>query len=479
MRRAFPAVLLSLAAVVLFIGCPTGVDPVAPSEGGSASLSQSRTFRAQRATDGSWYDVPATLRASGSRSAVYVEDAQTVSIATAQAIASEFDDVIHPLVRSYFGTESDVDGNGKTIILLLDIVDGYTGSGGYVAGYFDPTHVFDSSVYANSNEADMIFMDVDPLVVGSQSFHSTVAHEFQHLVNFANTYLDDFTQQDIWINEGLSSGAEYLYLGGHDAGRVSYYNDDLESTIEYGNTFYVWNGYWEDPAFGHEDVLANYATVYLFFQWLRIHASNGAGIYGEILASPFRDRRAVTSVASSRIDGSLADWSALLGTWLRANILNEATGLYGYGGEISHLEDHTLSASLTTWPLSSGEGLNAASSGTFNPGGGGTDVVYNGIDTSTGVVDENGADGYTGDLFLAYNANTIIAGSDQTAYLPDVQTADLALLRSLGSNLAEAPVAPESYRVDFAPNIGGGSSPRARGGASPSAAGEPKPVAGK
>lgn len=416
------------------------------------------TFRARTATDDTWYDVSAQLLGSGDHVEVFVEDGHGITASTAAAIADEFDDNIYDMIHENFATEVDVDGNGKVILLLLDIVDGFTGSGGYVAGYFDPTHMFSTSTEVNSNEADMLFMDVDPAVPGSDEFYSTIAHEMQHLVNFSVTYLDDQTIQDTWINEGLSSGAEYLYAGGHITSRIDYYNNDPVGTIVFGNNFYIWYGFWELGA-PTPDPLANYATVYLFFQWLRIHASNDTEIYSDILTSDYRDYRAVVDAAEARIDLSLDTWEEVLGTWMQANLLTayEGAGLQGYGGEIA----------LTSWvfentgggsgDLSSGEGVAVATaSDAFSyPGGSGENIRYQGIDIANKTVDSTGPN-YDGDVVIAFNSSTLIAPSDpyEVAVLPSVSSSGRSLLLSV--NESDPSAMPETYPVGvrFTPGDG-------------------------
>lgn len=414
-----------------------------------------RTFRAQRVTDSVWYNVPATLLGAGDHALVFVENTQTITMATAGAIADEFDTSIYNLVRDNFATESDVDGNGKVILLLLDIQDGFSGSGGYVAGYFDPTHLYSTSTYSNSNQADMLFLDTYPATAGSSSFYGTVAHEMQHLVNYYATVITRGFQQDLWINEGLSSGAEYLYGGGHVTSRISYYNADPAQTIRFGNNFYVWNGYWEQV---NGDSLANYSTVYLFFQWLRIHASNGSVIYKDILSSTYRDYRSVVSAATSRISGTLSSWEYVLRTWMQANILNSPTGLTGYAGEITTTRWGFTNTGGIAFPLSSGEGLvvqTAAGSYTYTSGSG-ANIRYNGINTATGTLDVTGPT-YTGDIVLVFNANTLIAGADQTAVLPQIDGVlpGSPLFSSTGAEI----MMPEIYSVDIQVAPGGGLTP--------------------
>ncbi|MBN2625595.1 MAG: hypothetical protein JXA95_02925, partial [Spirochaetales bacterium] len=265
-----------------------------PSEGSV------RIFRSYDLVQGAFYDCSAELLAAGEYCLVYGEIQGDLSPSQAREIAGEFDNRIYGTIRGSFGPESDVDGNGKIILLYLDIRDGFSGSGGYVAGYFHSIHEFSPRTYADSNGADMLFMDTYPAEPTSAESYATIAHELQHLINFSSTFFKDGTVQDTWINEGLSSGAEYLYSEKVDQSRVDYYNADPGRTILYGNNFFVWKGFWEtDPRFAGYGTLADYATVNLFFQWLRIHASNGTGIYRDILDSPCRDVRAVTEAAAA------------------------------------------------------------------------------------------------------------------------------------------------------------------------------------
>ena len=63
------------------------------------------------------------------------------------------------------------------------------------------------------------------------------------------------SEQDTWINEGLSSAAEYVYKGSHITDKINYYNADPNTYIAQGLNFLTWLNYYE-----------NYSTVYLFFQ---------------------------------------------------------------------------------------------------------------------------------------------------------------------------------------------------------------------
>ncbi|GHT89903.1 hypothetical protein FACS1894137_19240 [Spirochaetia bacterium] len=209
-----------------------------------APSTPSKTFNAQSAVDGSWYTLSARKLAEGSYCIVYADETIGIRAAAAEAIVTEYETKIYTQITGAFGAIEDVDGNGKLIILLLDILDGYSGSGGYVAGYFDPTHMFATSVYPRSNKADMLYLDVSPQKPESPGFYATIAHELQHLISFSQTIKTGAvrtSEQDIWINEGLSLAAEYIY-GGAQQPRIDYFNNDPFDTIKKGNNFFVWDG---------------------------------------------------------------------------------------------------------------------------------------------------------------------------------------------------------------------------------------------
>lgn len=413
----------------------------------TAALS-SALFWSQRMTDNVWEQVPATKVITGNYCEIYIENAQmgTVSIATAAAIATEFDNNIYNLIRNKFAVESDVDSNGKITIFITDIKDGYSGSGGYVAGYFHGLHEL---VDPNSNKADMLFMDCYPAVVGSADFYATIAHEFQHLVNFNKKYLTGGgLVQDTWVNEGLSSAAEYLYQGSHAASRIAYYNADPAGAIGMGQGFLTW-----DPSYG--DTLASYATAYLFFQWLRIHASNGDGIYKDILNDSNTDYQAVQAAAVSRIYGTSRSWGLVLRDWYIANLFNDTTGVYGYKSEITTTPNYISSlggyGAGLTWDLLPGEGVYAAMASAHTISGG-TMLDYVGLNSSTSAIDTTSS--YSGDTLLSYSQNGVVGGSyATTGGLPSYTTPPISVISRSVSKLDLGKLS--SFRVDAVFNLDG------------------------
>jgi hypothetical protein len=391
-----------IAAILLLLtGCP--LFNIEPSQKGTF---ESRTFMVQQVDGGNFYEIRALKLAEGARCLVYANTEEALSAGTAMAVANEYDSRIYPKITNAFGDYMaagyDVDGNGKTILLLLDIKDGYTGSGGYVAGYFDATHLYH---YKNSNMADMLFIDVNPQSPGTTGFYATIAHELQHLINYA---LHGGSPQELWLDEGLSSAAEYLYSG-QQWDRIQYFNADYKKTIAQGNNFFVWKGHWEKD---EGDTLANYATVYLFFQWLRIQGG-GNSIYRSISNSQYRDYQAVTQTAKGWIDGieetdDSEIWNRLLSSWMIANLVNAKHGLYGYEGELgTQVRYYDVGkpgeVAVQLYP---GEGVYSRIAGQGILGDSGniryTKIPAEGSQTNTAL--------------LTYNANTSPSGGGETGY---------------------------------------------------------------
>ncbi|MDR2103034.1 MAG: hypothetical protein LBP42_02905 [Treponema sp.] len=381
-------------------------------------------------TGNQYVQISATLLAETESCLVYAEcDAagrpkNNLTRDSAEGIARKYAATIYPQISGAFGEIVHITGKGKITLLLLDIQDGLDPeTEGFVAGYFSIDDM--EAVNYFSNKRDMLYIDTNPGLLDMEGLYSTMAHELQHLINYSNRVLQGKSELDLWINEGLSTAAEYIY-GGDPSYRVASYNADIGGTIQFGNNFFVWYGYWE-LASPYYDGLANYSTVYLFFQWLRIHAANGTGIYKEILNSPYGDVQAVIENARKRIPelnltGSKAgNWEILLRTWLLANAYQNPSGLYGYRDSIGEMTRGEPAKLATTYFIDTkGQGIE------FYPGEGifsqmdaspytpaaesGPHVRYVGF-SKTGAVDTTPP--YEGEYLLTFNAN-----ADNTARYP-------------------------------------------------------------
>ena len=146
-----------------------------------------------------------------------------------QSIGVTFDTLVDPMDERYFGAPSDIDNNGRVVIFFTKAVNDLTpvSSSSFVGGFFFGRDLFPTQSTPalvgcpGSNVGEMFYLMVpDPSRTSAFSKTnvtrvaiSTLAHEFQHLINasrrlYINTAADDF--EEVWLNEGLSHIAEEL-----------------------------------------------------------------------------------------------------------------------------------------------------------------------------------------------------------------------------------------------------------------------------
>lgn len=170
------------------------------------------------------YEVSSTCRAIGNYCYIFVEDAlweNRVNQDAVNSIKDAFDNStpanpnkgIYQIDVETFGEPPDVDMDPRIVILILDIKDGFTGSGGYVAGYFYSANEYPDGDPAlggiRSNFAEIYYIDANPAdlntVSGLQDGMATTAHEFQHMIHWR--WDDD---EVTFVNEGCSMIAEHI-----------------------------------------------------------------------------------------------------------------------------------------------------------------------------------------------------------------------------------------------------------------------------
>jgi len=144
--------------------------------------------------------------------------------------AQSFDSVINPLDTTQFGAPTDLDGNQRVLIVFTKAVNERTPAGVdyYIGGLTNSRDLLPKAgaqPCPASNQAEMFYMLVPDSAgvvntnVFSKSFvtsvtEATLAHEYQHLINFARRrYLNAGAPQvdeALWLNEGISHVAEEL-----------------------------------------------------------------------------------------------------------------------------------------------------------------------------------------------------------------------------------------------------------------------------
>ncbi len=187
------------------------------------TVGELKSFRVLQG-DGSFEDVTAEVRFVSSRAAFYEDvDAVTkVSQTEFEHFGQLFDDPIFPVDVGVFGQPSDLDGNGRIIILVTPSVNRLAapGSSDFVGGFFfgldlrpdlddsnegeifyvlapDPT-----GAYGNVRTTDFLRRALPPIL----------AHELQHMIHYKERVLDRGASraEALWLSEGLAQIAEDL-----------------------------------------------------------------------------------------------------------------------------------------------------------------------------------------------------------------------------------------------------------------------------
>ena len=395
-----------------------------------------RKFWAQNLATEKYYQVDAELLAESANCRVWAETSSSVNVSVdmATSMARAYENDILPKMLNTFAYQGPIsdggrivanntveladyigDRDGKLCILLLDIADDYKPgvNDSYCAGYFWAGNLFSKndtrdSSFRYSNECDMIYIDINPGRPGSRDSNATFAHEMQHMMSYAN-YLITKKQflLDIWIDEGLSVSAEWLYYGAHSTSRVGWYNQDPSGLIQKGNNFFVWGNRENESQYA---VLDDYATVYLFFQWLRLQ-SGSSSIYGSISLSNEYDYRAVTNAANLVMPGrGYNNWGTLLKTWHAANYINASSGPYGYRNDslLKDIRAKTAPAGVKTIPLAPGEGVYSITEG-FSLPVNTAYINYTGLNKNSAELSDTRT--FSGGALLTFNANSSVTGS--------------------------------------------------------------------
>lgn len=272
--------------------------------------------------------VNATLMFSSKKAQIWTTSKIDFTNEDLEKLGTEFDEKIYPTVTKYFGEESDVNHDGKIDILFHDIQDEFETTGAYISGYFDPYDIEPINYQSFGNNSEILHIDTYPSLgtsIGHKDItkaYDTIAHEFQHMVSFnQNVLVENDTQLDTWIDEGLSMASEEAYSGKVLNDRIDYYNHS--DSIKKGKSLLLWD---ED-----DDVLSNYALSYLFFQYLKIQCEQGDNIFKEIIDDQHHNYLAVENVIQKYIDPKMS-FSRFLLNFHKALFLKESEGPYGFHG---------------------------------------------------------------------------------------------------------------------------------------------------
>lgn len=294
--------------------------------GSQSGLSEDRVFYAQMINNGNtagWFNIPAHLLKVSDNLAIYIQTKfftsykEDISAYALNKLAQEFD-CYYTSMTNIYGTHSDIDANGKIIILLMDI-NKTKNSGSQTLGYFNP-----NDMYGN-NKGEILYMDLSNANNNTDKAIGTIIHEFQHLINYSYVISGERNEMSSWLNEALSESTSILFNKTTAESRIEEFNKKNYYC------FYTWNAPEQKVTNETNGVTANstfnYPSASVFMHWL--YQKNGSnGSIFQTIASPkgLSDYNKVLSAAQSANGlSSVTTWDGLLLDWMSEIVTNGLT----------------------------------------------------------------------------------------------------------------------------------------------------------
>ena len=312
--------------------------PVAPPAVGSQ-----RSFQVLSDFDGTAFKrVTARVRYAGNHILLYVDVDQPPGAFTdtdLRTFGDLFDRTLYDLDVRTFGSESDLDANGRIILLLTPVVNALTSArdcaaSGFITGFHYGLDLLPTQ--ANSNRGE-IFYSFVPDVGGTRSCEHTKAevermvpatfvHEFQHMISFAQHVVARGSSfETLWLNEGLSHIAEELAGKTFEAryppptGRTDVNQLFPDSAQGYvtpnmrnAQRFLETPGGFSVTASGGTGSLAERGGAWLFLRWLG--DQKGESIYGRLVQTGRVGVANVEDNAGETFAGLFGDFTTALYT---------------------------------------------------------------------------------------------------------------------------------------------------------------------
>lgn len=226
---------------------------------------------------------------------IYAESGYSINYNYVIYVAKKFEDNYSKMINIY-GNHTDVDKNGKIIILFQKINANISGNS-IVMGYFLPNDL----IYGDFNNAEILYMDINLLNKNPQLIAGTVLHEFQHLINFNVNYIQKGKDMSLWLNESLSESTSILFDSYMTRNRIEEFNN-----INY-YCFYTW-----DLPYPYNLMFVNYPSASVFMNWLYQKNNRNESVFRNIAhSSESEDYKKVLGAA-----GYGNDWQGLLTNWI-------------------------------------------------------------------------------------------------------------------------------------------------------------------
>ena len=270
----------------------------------------------------------ATLRALGEYCYVWVvSDNWTSSSASgekinseiAEKIASNFDSM-YLKIRNVFGEESNYLSSNTSLtsqiamsgysetgeivnIVIYDIGKDYSNgtNSGSVVGYFYAKDYFylsnPSSVYKYSNKGKYFYVDAYFAVAYTSTVYSTLAHEFQHMIDFGVKSMENKLSSSTSWNEMKSMLCEDIMYE-----TLCELDSDFSEDDSPVSRLPLFNRHYYDVGLEYKEsspeVYYSYSNNYAFGAWL-VRNNGGISLLHEIATNAYTDEKSVLNALST------------------------------------------------------------------------------------------------------------------------------------------------------------------------------------
>ncbi|MCB0097101.1 MAG: immune inhibitor A, partial [Caldilineaceae bacterium] len=168
-------------------------------------------------------------------------------------------------------------------------------------------------LFPQSNEREMFYLDVYPGDPSRDDYLGILAHEFQHMIHWAND-----RNEETWVNEGLSEFAQEVAGYDPDTGFAGSFSQSPDTQL---NT-------WNETTGNNGD---HYGSAYLFMAYFAQRF--GPALTQALVADPANGPRGFDDVLAE--DGQALDFNGLFADWVVANYVDDPNalgldGVYGY-----------------------------------------------------------------------------------------------------------------------------------------------------
>ena len=233
-------------------------------------------------------EIQAVLRYETPHLYMWVEKGVRYDRSALEQSAERFERESYPTVRAFFGSEWSPGVDNDLHLHVLHSTGKRMGH--TVAGYYSSADEYARAANPYSNEREMFYISLSGMVPGTDFYDGVLAHEFQHMVHWAND-----RNEETWVNEGCSELAAYLL--GYDPGgfdqsftaspdvQLNTWPDGGSSAPHYGNSYlfvsYVLGRFGEEAvqqvvahpengSKGFDAVLADYGLTFddVFTDWV-------------------------------------------------------------------------------------------------------------------------------------------------------------------------------------------------------------------